>query len=146
MRCILGLATLAAAAALVFGALATRATTGQASLLAPGAGRAGVSGVLSYRAHVVKPPRAHRRAIEAAFARRHPGARALPAKGLREATHLGVVWALARFALPGGTVVSERFSWRARDGWRDLGATAARCPSVPPEVRSVWRLTFCQTA
>jgi hypothetical protein len=140
------LATLAAAAALTFGALATRATTGQASLFAPSSGRAGVSGVLSYRAHVVVPPRAHRRAVEAAFGRAHPSAPALPATGLREATHLGVLWALARFALPGGTIVSERFSWRARDGWRDLGATPARCPSVPPEVRSVWRLTRCQTA
>jgi hypothetical protein len=140
------LATLAAAAALTFGALATRATTGQASLSAPSNGRAGVSGVLSFRAHVVIPPRAHRRAVEAAFARAHPSVPVLPAKGLREATHLGVLWALGRFALPGGTVVSERFSWRAREGWRDLGPTRARCPSVPPEVRSVWDLTSCQTA
>jgi hypothetical protein len=140
------LATFAAAAALVFGLLATRATTGQASLVAPGEGHAGVRGVLSYRAHVVSPPRAHRQAVEAAFAGRHPGAQTVPAKGLREAIHLGVLWALARFALPGGTVVSERFSWRARDGWLDLGATPAHCPSVPPEVRSVWRLTACQTA
>ena len=36
---------------------------------------------------------------------------------------------------------SERFSWSGRDGWRDLGATRAHCPAVPPEVRSAWRLT-----
>jgi hypothetical protein len=142
----LALATLAAVAALTFGVLATRATTGQASLFAGDKDRAGVSGVLSYRAHVVTPPRAHRLAVEAAFARAHPAARRLPARGLREATHLGVLWALARFALPGGKVVSERFNWRPGGGWSDLGATRARCPMVPPEVRSVWRLTLCQTA
>jgi hypothetical protein len=137
------LATLAAVAALTFGAIATHATTGQASLSAPRDDRGGVSGALSYRAHVMTPPRSHWRAVETVFARAHPSARA---RDLREATHLGVLWALARFALPSGEVVSERFSWSGREGWRDLGATRARCPSVPPEVRSVWRLTSCQTA
>jgi hypothetical protein len=52
--------------------------------------------------------------------------------GLREATHLGVLGALARFASPGGEVVTERFRWSEGAGWRDLGATRVRCPSVPP--------------
>ena len=137
------MATLAAVAALVFGGLATRATTGQASLFAPSDDRGGVSGALSYRATVVAPPRAHWRAVETAFAEAHRGSPATAPKGLREATHEGVLWALARFALVDGTVVSERFSWSVRDGWRDLGATRARCPSVPPEVRSAWGLTRC---
>jgi hypothetical protein len=137
------MATLAAAAALIFGVLATRATTGKASLFAASDDRGGVSGALSYRATVVTPPRAHWRAVETAFAKAHRGSPATAPKGLREATHQGVLWALARFALADGTVVSERFSWRGRDGWRDLGATRARCPAVPPEVRSVWHLTFC---
>jgi hypothetical protein len=142
----LAMAALAAAAALMFGVLATRATTGQASLFAPNDDRGGVSGALSYRANVVIPPRSHWRAVETAFARTHRDSPAGPPKGLREATHQGVLWALARFALPGGRVVSERFSWSGRDGWRDLGATRAHCPSVPPEVRSAWGLTHCQTA
>jgi hypothetical protein len=139
----LAMATLAAVAALVFGGLATRATTGQASLFAPSDDRGGVSGALSYRADVVIPPRAHWLAVEKAFARAHHDLPALPPRSLREATHVGVLWALARFARPGGRVVSERFSWTGRDGWRDLGATRAHCPSVPPEVRSAWRLTSC---
>ena len=140
------MSTLAAVAALMFGVVATRASTGEPSPFAPDDGRSGVSGALSYRAHVVIPPRAHWLAVERAFARAHRGAPAVPPAALREATHLGVLWALARFALPGGKVVSERFRWSGRDGWRDLGATRAHCPSVPPEVRSAWRLTLCQTA
>ena len=143
MRFILAMAALAAAAAFTFGVLATRATTGQASLFAPSDDRGGVSGALSYRATVVIPPRGHWLAVEAAFARAHRESPAGPPEGLREATHRGVLWALARFALPGGRVVSERFSWSRRDGWRDLGPTRAGCPSVPPEVRSAWGLTRC---
>jgi hypothetical protein len=145
MRWMLGMATLAAVAALMFGVIATSATTGQASLFASTT-RGGVSGALSYRAHVVVPPRAHRRALQTAFALAHGDTQAGPPQGLREATHLGVLWALARFALPNGKVVVERFSSRAHDGWRDLGATRERCPAVPPEVRSVWHLISCQTA
>jgi hypothetical protein len=139
-------ATLAAVAALAFGVLATRATSGQASFSAAGTDRGGVSGALSYRAQVVVPPKAHWRAVQKAFAHAHPGAPAGRPKALLEATHVGVLWALARFTRPGGAVVVERFSWSGHDGWRDLGATRAHCPSVPPEVRSVWRLTSCQTA
>jgi hypothetical protein len=137
------MATLAAAAALTFGVLATRATTGQASLFAPSDDRGGVSGALSYRATIATPTRAHRRAVATAFALAHSNVRTVAPKGLREASHQSVLWVLARFALPSGAVVSERFSWTRRDGWRDLGATRARCPSVPPEVRSVWHLTSC---
>ena len=137
------MSAVAAAAALMFGVLATRATTGQASLFAPNDDRGGVSGALSYRANAVIPPRAHLRVLETAFAHAHRDSRAGPPKALREATHQGVLWALARFTLPGGRIVSERFSWSGRDGWRDLGATRAGCPSVPPEVRSAWDLTQC---
>ena len=98
------------------------------------------------RGDVVAPPRAHWLAVQMTFTHAHNGSPAGPPRGLREATHLGVLWALARFALPSGAVVVERFSWSDREGWRDLGATRARCPAVPPEVRSVWRLTRCQTA
>jgi hypothetical protein len=146
MRFMLAMATLAAVAALMFGVLATRATTGQASLFAPSDDRGGVSGALSYRAHLVTPPREHRRAVQMAFAHAHRGSPAGPPQGLREATHRGVLWALAHFTLTSGAVVLERFSWSARDGWRDLGATPARCPEVPPEVRSVWHLPFCSNA
>jgi hypothetical protein len=105
-----------------------------------------VDGALSYRAHVVTPPGAHRLAVEQTFARAHPGAAAVAQVGLREATHLSVLGALARFASPGGEIVTECFRWSEGAGWRHLGATCARCPSVPPEVRSVRRLTRCQTA
>jgi hypothetical protein len=145
MRWMLAMATVAAVASLAFGVLATRATTGQAGPSAP-ADRGGVSGVLSYRAHVVDPPHTHWLAVQNAFALAHPGSPASPAKGLREATHRGVLWALAHFARPGGGIVAERFSWNGRDGWRDLGATRRHCPAVPPEVRSAWGLTLCQTA
>lgn len=145
MRCILAMATTATAAALLLGMLATRGAPGRASPLDPH-DRGGVDGALSYRAHVVTPPGAHRLAVEQTFARAHPGAAAVAPMGLREATHPLVLWALARFASPGGGIVTERFRWSERAGWRDLGATRARCPSVPPEVRSVWRLTRCQTA
>ena len=146
MRWMLVTATLAAVAALAFGVLATRATPGQASFSSPGDDRGGVSGALSYRAHVVSPPKAHWQAVQQAFARAHPDARAGRPQALREATHVGVLWALAKFARPRGAVVVERFSWNDRDGWRDLGPTRAHCPAVPPEVRSAWRLTSCQTA
>lgn len=139
-------ATLAAVAALAFGVLATRATSGRASFSSRADDRGGVSGALSYRAHVVRPPEAHWHALQMAFAQAHPEALAGRPKALREATHVGVLWAIAHFTRASGTVVVERFSWSGHAGWRDLGATRARCPAVPPEVRSVWRLTSCQTA
>jgi hypothetical protein len=139
-------ATLAAVAALAFALLATGASSRQASFSDVGGDRGGVNGALSYRANVVVPPKAHWRAVRIAFARAHPGSPPAHPKALREATHVGVLWALARFARPSGSVVVERFSWSGRTGWRDLGPTRARCPAVPPEVRSVWRLTACQTA
>jgi hypothetical protein len=146
MRCILVIATLAAVAALTFGALATRATPGQASLFATTeTDRGAVSGALSYRARAVTPLRSHARALQTAFAHAHEGARAsapLP-RHVLEATHQRVLWALATFVLADGKVVVERFSWRKGEGWRDLGATRARCPAVPPEVRGAWRLTAC---
>ena len=146
MRWMLFTATLASVAALAFSVLATRGAPGQASLSSRADDRGGVSGVLSYRAHVVSPPKAHWRAVQKAFAHAHPDARAGRPQALREATHVGVLWALAKFAHPGGPVVVERFSWSGHAGWRDLGATRPHCPAVPPEVRSAWRLTSCQTA
>jgi hypothetical protein len=148
MRFMLAMATLAAVAALAFGTLATRATSGQARPFAADDDHGGVSGALSYRAHVVTPSREHWRALQTTFARTHrttAASRPLPTT-LLEATHLHVLWALATFELDDGTVVVERFSSRPGESWRDLGATRARCPAVPPEVRSVWRLTACQTA
>lgn len=140
------MATLAAVAALGFGALATQATRGQASLFTTTeTDRGAVSGALSYRARAVTPRSSHPRALQTAFARAHDGARAttpLP-RHLLEATHQRVLWALATFTLADGKVVVERFSWRPGVGWRDLGATRARCPAVPPEVRGAWRLTAC---
>jgi hypothetical protein len=147
MRSILLIATLAAVAALAFGTLATRATSGEASLVGsnPEPDRGGVSGALSYRARLVTPVRGHWRALQTTFQRAHVRSDASPLSPQRllEATHQGVLWALATFRLGDGTVVVERFSWRSGAGWRDLGATRARCPAVPPEVRSVWRLTLC---
>jgi hypothetical protein len=144
----LALATLAAVAALTFGALATRATSGQASLLAPhpDPDRGGVSGALSHRAYAITPDRGHLLALHTTFERAHGGSNARPLvlRRLLEATHGRVLWALATFTLGDGTVVVERFSWRRGEGWRDLGATSARCPAVPPEVRSVWRRTACR--
>ena len=141
------MATLAAVAALTFGVLATRATTGQASLFAPSDDRGGVSGALSYRAHVVTSAAAHWRAVEKAFAQAHRGcAGAAAPKGAARGDASRRALGAGEFALPGGAVVAERFSWSGRDGWRDLGATRAHCPAVPPEVRSAWRLTSCQTA
>jgi hypothetical protein len=147
MRSTLLIAMLAAVAALAFGALATRTTPGHASLLGsdPTPDRGGVSGALSYRARLVTPRRGHWRALQSTFERAHTHAGVSPPapRRLLEATHQGVLWALARFTLGDGTVVVERFSWRSGAGWRDLGATRARCPAVPPEVRGVWRLTAC---
>lgn len=142
------IASLSAVAALTFGALATRTTSGQASPFSDGGDRGGVGGALSYRAHVVTPAAGHWRALEKSFKRAHPGtdtSQLMPQR-LIEATHLRVLWALATFTLDAGTVVVERFSWRQGEGWRDLGMTRAGCPGVPPEVRSVWRLTRCQTS
>jgi hypothetical protein len=141
----LAIATLAAIAALTFGGLATRASSGHAGLLAtePDPDRGGVSGALSYRAHAVTPGRGHWRSLQMRFKRAQAGSGTLTPQRLVEATHQGVLWALATFTLADGTVVVERFSWRSGVGWRDLGATRARCPAVPPEVRSVWRLTAC---
>lgn len=139
------MATLAAVAAVAFGALAGGETSGQAHAFATDDDDGGVSGALSYRAHVVTPTREHRRALQTAFARTHRmrGASRPQSRALLAATHLRVLWALATFTLDDGTVVVERFSLRRGEGWRDLGATRARCPAVPPEVRSVWRRTAC---
>src|SRR4051812_35547280 len=109
MRYVLAIAMLAAVAALTFGGLAVRATPGQASQLADGDDRSGVGGALSYRAQVVTPGPGHARALRIAYGSRHGGAVPAPRRVL-EATHRGVVWALATFALADGTVVTERFS------------------------------------
>jgi hypothetical protein len=146
MRYILVIATLAAIAALTFGTLATRAPSGH-DHFAPTttADRGGVQGEVSYRARAVTPKVGHWRALRAAFAHAHDASAATtPApQRLLEATHQHVLWALATFALADGTTVAERFSWRPGVGWRDLGATRALCPAVPPEVRGVWRLGTC---
>ena len=128
MRWMLFTATLASVAALAFSVLATRAAPGQASLSSRADDRGGVSGVLSYRAHVVSPPKAHWRAVQRAFAHAHPDARAGRPQALREATHVGVLWALAKFAHPGGAVIVERFSWSGHDGL----ARSRRHPSALP--------------
>jgi len=145
MRYLLAIAMLAAIAALTFGGLAVRATPGQASPLGDGDDRSGVGGALSYRAQVVTPGPGHARALRTAYARKHGAALPAPRRVL-EATHRGVVWALATFALADGTVVSERFSRRGGQAWREIGPTHAGCPLVPREVRSAWRLTACQTS
>jgi hypothetical protein len=142
----LAIAILAAVAALTFGVIATAAPMGRAQFSATTAtDRGAVQGAVSYRALAVRPRNGHRRALQIAFARAHDG----PAKDtpiplrLVEATHQQVLWALATFALADGTTVAERFSWRRGVGWRDLGATSALCPAVPPEVRGAWRLGGC---
>jgi hypothetical protein len=143
MRCMLAIATLAAFAALAFGVAATRAPGGHAELnAATTADRGAAMGAISYRARAVTPRNGHWRAVQIAFAKAHDGgAKTTPIPvSLLEATHGRVLWALATFALPDGTTVAERFSWRPRVGWRDLGATGALCPAVPPEVRSAWQL------
>src|SRR5436305_13855255 len=106
MRCILAVATTATFASLLFGMLASRPTPARASPFDPH-DRGGVDGALSYRAHVMTPPGAHRLAVEQTFARAHPGAAAVAPMGLRETTHRGVLWALARFASPGGEILTE---------------------------------------
>jgi hypothetical protein len=138
----LALAVLSAVAAISLGTLGARATPGQPLAVGDGDSRGGVGGVLSYRAREVTPAQGHWRVLQVAFARRHAGLRPKPLR-LREATHRRVLWALATFALGDGTVVAERFTWSRGKGWRDLGPTRAACPAVPPEVRSVWRLTAC---
>jgi hypothetical protein len=104
-----------------------------------------VSGALSYRARPVTPRPGHWRALQTTFRRAHALYDTSPVapQRLLEATHQGVLWALATFTLGDGTAIVERFSWRHGAGWRDLGATRAGCPAVPSEVRSVWRLTSC---
>ena len=139
----LAFATLAAFAALAFGVAATQAPSGHAELNAAAtADRGAVKGAISYRALAVMPQQGHWRAVQLAFAQAHSGdARTTPNPvRLLEATHGRVLWALATFALPDGTTVAERFSWRPHVGWRDLGATRPLCPAVPPEVRGAWRL------
>lgn len=135
---------LAAVAALTFGGLAVRVAPGHASPLGDGDDRSGVGGALSYRAQVVTPGRGHARALQIAYARSHGGAP--PPRRVREATHRGVLWALATFVLADGTVVAERFSRNSSGAWRDHGPTPRGCPAVPREVRSAWRLTACQTS
>jgi hypothetical protein len=106
-------------------------------------------GAVSSRAVAVAPAPGHEVALRAAFARRHriAVAAAPQPRRLREARHRGLLWALATFARADGSVVSERFTWRRATGWRDLGATRAACPAVPPEVRGAWRLpSACQTS
>ena len=109
------------------------------------ADRGGVKGAISYRARAVTPQNGHWRALQLAFVRAHNTPTVTPPIPLRllEATHQRVLWALATFGLGDGTIVAERFSWRQGVGWRDLGATRALCPAVPPEVRGVWRLGIC---
>lgn len=142
MRPLLLAALLAAVAAL---ALAT-----QVAEAAPlDEGHTDASGAVSYRAEAVAPAPGHAAAIRAAFARRHRiGVASAPQPGrLREARQHGALWALATFARGEGAVVTERFAWHRATGWRDLGATRAACPAVPPEVRSAWRLpSVCQTS
>jgi hypothetical protein len=142
MRSMLAIAALSAVAAISLGALAGTATPGEPSPIGNVDSRGGVDGALSYRARTVTPAPGHSRALRVAFARSHAGSQA-KLQRLLEATHRRVLWALATFTLRDGTVVAERFSWRGGQGWRDLGATRAACPAVPPEVRSVWRLTAC---
>jgi len=144
MKWMVIVATLAAGAALTFGALAMRTAPGGASF-AVAADHSGVSGALSYRARDVTPPPGARAAIGRAFAQAHRAAAGAPLM-LHEATHRNVLWALATFARADGTVVTERFTRRAGESWRDLGATAAACPAVPPEVRNAWRLPVCHTS
>jgi hypothetical protein len=147
MRLLPVTATVLAVALLAFGALATRAAAAPASPPKDG-DQGGASSALSYRARVVAPSSAQRRALRVSFARTHRAAVAgtpMP-RTLLAAMHRRVLWALATFALDDGTIVVERFRRRPGEGWRDLGATRARCPGVPPEVRGVWRLTACQTA
>ena len=136
----LAIAALSAVAAISLGALAGTAAPGEPGPIGDAESRGGVGGALSYRALAVTPAPGHRRALGVAFARTHAGANAKPLR-LLEATHRRVLWALAIFVLGDGSVVAERFSWRAGQGWRDLGATRAACPAVPAEVRSAWRLT-----
>ena len=140
MRWMLATATLAAVAALMFGVLATRAPSGQASPFTTAPDRGGVDGALSYSARLVTPAPAHRRALQTAFGRAHRGSAASLPAGVREATHLGVLWAVATFTSRNGVVVTERFSRSRGKGWRDLGATPAACPAVPSELRSVWHV------
>lgn len=143
MRSMLAVAALSAVAAISLGALAGSAAPGEPSPIGDVDSRGAVGGALSYRARAVTPAPGHWRALPVAFTRSHAGSQAKPQR-LLEATHRRVLWALAMFALGDGTVVAERFSWRKGYGWRDLGATRAACPAVPPEVRSVWRLTACE--
>jgi hypothetical protein len=144
MKWMLIAATLAACAALTFGALAVRTAPGEAGLVAAD-DHSGVGGALSYRARAVTPAPGVRLAIGQAFAQAHHASPAAPRR-LREATHRNLLWALATFALADGTVVSERFTRRAGESWHDLGATSTACPAVPPEVRNAWRLPVCQTS
>ena len=142
----LAIATLAAVAALAFGVAATRAPTAHSSFTSTTtADRGGAKGAVSYRARAVTPKNGHWRALQVAFVQAHNTPAVTPPIPLRllEATHQRVLWALATFALADGTTVAERFSWRRGVGWRDLGATRALCPAVPPEVRGVWRLGIC---
>jgi hypothetical protein len=145
MRCMLAIATLAAVAALAFGVTAARAPSSHVTFSATTAADRGVvKGAVSFRARAVTPQDGHWRALQIAFARAHDGPLVTPLpRRVLEATHQRVLWALATFALGDGTIVAERFSWRRGVGWRDLGATRALCPAVPPEVRGVWRLGNC---
>jgi hypothetical protein len=147
MRGILILAALAVVAALAFGAtMATSAERAAADVVPPDQGHLDGGSALSYRAEAVAPAPGHAHALRAAFARRHriEVANAPAPRQLREARHRGVLWALATFVRADGSVATERFSRRRHTGWRDLGATRAACPAVPPEVRSAWHLPSCR--
>ena len=148
MRCMLAIAMLAAVAALTFGGLATRATPGQASLVGGRGPTAAASRERSPTAHAsCTPGPATARALQTAFARAHGSPRGPPPRRVLEATHRGVLWALATFALADGTVVSERFSRRGGAGLARSRADARALPgSCRREVRRAWRLTACQTS
>jgi hypothetical protein len=147
MRGVLIVAAFAALVAMPFGTTtATHPEPAAADVIPPGQGHVDGGSALSYRAAAVAPTAGHIRALRAAFARRHriDVANAPRPRRPREASHRGVLWALATFALADGTVVTERFSRRPHGVWRDLGATRAACPAVPPEVRSAWHLPSCR--
>src|SRR3981081_3349473 len=120
MRWLLAIATAAAIAAFALGMVAPGAPPRAVAIADD---RGAVGGVLFWRAEAIRPARGHPGALRAAFGRAHDvptASRPLPGR-LLEATAGGVLWALATFALPNGTAVVERFSWRHGAGWRDLG-------------------------
>src|SRR5262245_47248513 len=132
MRLALALSALAVVATLALGALVSSGDPVTVMSAAGDGDRAGVEGALSRSAHEVAPERGDARELQEAYRRAHRSAsvRALVPRRVLQASHDGVLWALATFTLSDGRVVVERFAWRGRAGWRDLGATRARCPAV----------------